>query len=262
MTRGRGTYGPLDRDRNWIIGWTADQTVDYARDRTIGAALRPVFPVAEDVFKASRGAKRVWTATRSIGGRTEAERPATQIGQDLFHTVADRDRAIEQISTGFRALASDLAVWQSSNAGHPDASKTAQWLAADVTPTLEEWSAFVEREKPSWWTKVATSWETFEGWSERLRQLRSQARMHGVTLQSTEPVELPKTIWQQSESGNGSEATAILGVLKIGAFTALGVMGIAGLFSAISSLREKAIASSERDQLRGILREELARRRP
>lgn len=242
MTRGRGTYGPLDRDRNWIVGWTADQTVDYARERTVVAALRPVLPVAEDVFKASRGARRVWTAARGLDGRTEAERPATQIGHDLFHTVADRDRAIEQISTGFRALASDLALWQSSNAGHRDANKTALWLAAEVTPTLEEWAAFVEREKPSWWTKVATSWETFESWSKRLRQLRSQARLHGVPLQSAEPVTLPKTIWQQSESGTGSEATAILGVLKIGAFTALGVMGIAGLFAAMSSLRERATA--------------------
>ena len=261
MTRDRGTYGPLDRDRNWVVGWTADQTVDYARERAVGAVLRPVVPVAEDVFKASRGARRVWTAARGLDARN-GERPATQIGQDLFHTVGDRDRAIEQISTGFRALASDLALWQSTHANRPDAKKTALWLATDVTPTLEEWAAFVEREKPSWWTKVATSWETFEGWWERLRQLRSQARLHGVALQSAEPVALPKTIWQQSDSGNGSEATAILGVLKIGAFTALGVMGIAGLFSAMSSLRERAVASSERDQLRGIVREELARRRP
>ena len=257
MTRDRGTYGPLDRDRNWIMGWSADQTVDYVRDRTVGAALRPVMPVVGDAFRASRGAQRWWTASRGIGGRTEAEKPPAQIGQELFHTAADRDRAIAQLSTGFRSLANDLAVWQTSNEDHPVASKIAQWLAADVTPTLEEWSAFVAREQKSWWTKIATSWETFEGWWDRLKQLRSLARAHGVMLQSAEPMSLPKTIWQHGAEGTGSEATAILGVLKIGAFTALGIMGVAGLFSAIRGLRAKAGAAAEHEAFRQIVREEV-----
>ena len=254
MTRDRGSYGPLDRDRNWIMSWTADQTVDYARDRTIGAALRPVMPVVSDAFQASRGAQRLWTATRGIGGRDEAAKPAGQIGQELFHTGANRERAIAQISTGFRALASDLAVWMTSNEERSDATKTAQWIAADVTPTLEEWGAFVAHEQTSWWVKIATSWDTFEQWWGRLKQLRSLARAHGVRLQSAEPVPLPKTIWQHSEAGNGSEATAILGVLKIGALTALGIMGAAGLYGAIRNLRAKA---EDRTALRAIVREEL-----
>ena len=257
MTRDRGTYGPLDRDRNWIVGWSADQTVDYMRDRTVGSALRPVMPVVSDAFRAGRGARRWWTASREIGGRAEAEKPPTQIGQELFHTAADRDRAGAQLSSGFRALANDLAVWLTSNEEQPNATTTAQWIAADVTPTLEEWKAFAAREQKSWWTKIATSWETFEGWWDRLKQLRSLARAHGVTLQSAEPVPLPKTIWQHSEEGKGSEATAILGVLKIGAFTALSLMGVAGLYSAIRGLRAKAQAADGRAALREIVREEL-----
>jgi hypothetical protein len=259
MTRDRGSYGPGDHDRNWIINWGADQTSDYVRDQTVGAALRPAMPVISDAFRASRGAQRVWTATRGIGGRAEAEKPAAQIGQELFHTAGDRDRAIAQLSTGFRSLASDLAVWQTSNTTHPDASKIAQWIAADVTPTLEEWKAFVAREQKSWWTKIATSWETFEGWWDRLKQLRSLARVHSVMLQSAEPVPLPKTIWQHSEEGNGSEAAAILGVLKIGALTALGIMGVAGLFGAIRNVRARAQAADDRVALRTIVREELKR---
>lgn len=261
MTRDRGSYGPLDRDRNWVMGWTADQTVNYARDRTIGAALRPVMPVASDVFQASRGAQRLWTATRGIGGRDEAAKPAAQIGQELFHTGANRSRAIAQISTGFRALASDLAVWMTSNEERSDATKTAQWIAADVTPTLEEFGAFAAREQTSWWVKIATSWDTFEQWWDRLKQLRSLARAHGVRLQSAEPVPLPKTIWQHSEAGKGSEATAILGVLKIGALTALGIMGAAGLYGAIRNLRAKAQASVDHETLREILRDELSRKK-
>ena len=158
MTRDRGTYGQLDRERNWIVGWTTDQTVDYVRDRTVGAALRPVMPAVGDAFQAGRGAKRFWIAARGIGGRTEAEKPAAQIGQELFHTAADRNRAIAQLSTGFRALTNDLAVWLTTNKDHPDASTTAHWIAADVTPTLAEWAEFVAHEKKSWWTKMATSW--------------------------------------------------------------------------------------------------------
>ena len=257
MTRDRGSYGPGNRDRNWIVSWGADQTADYVRDQTVGAALRPVMPVVSDVFRAGRGAQRWWTASRAIGGRTEAEKPAAQIGQELFHTVADRDRAIAQLSTGFRALANDLAVWQTSNEERSDATKTAQWIAADVTPTLEEWGAFVAHEQKSWWTKIATSWETFEQWWCRLKQLRALARAHGVVLQSTEPVQLPKTIWQHGAQGTGSEATAILGVLKIGAFTALGIMGVAGLYAAIRGLRARARSADEQEALRKIVREEV-----
>ena len=261
MTRDRGSYGPVDRDYNWIASWSADQSIDYLRDRTVGAALRPVMPAVGDAFRAGRGAQRLWTATRVIGGRAEAEKPPAQIGQDLFHTVADRDRAIVQLSTGFRSLTNDLAVWLTSNEEQPGATKTAQWIAADITPTLEEWKTFTSREQKSWWTKLATSWETFEGWWKRLKQLRSLARAHGVTLQSADPMPLPKTIWQHSEAGTGSEATAILGVLKIGAFTALGIMGAAGLYAAIRSLSARARSADDRQVLKEIVREELHAKR-
>lgn len=259
MSRGRGHYGPLDRDRHWAIGWATDEGVDYIRDRTVGEATRYVLPVATDVLRAHRGAERMWHATRAIGGRAEGDKPATQVGQELFHTVADRDRAIAQLSTGFKALASDLAVWQTSNSDKPNAATTAQWIAADVTPTLEEWSQFVAHEQKSWWTKMATSWETFDGWHDRLKQLRSMARVHGVTLQSAEPVPLPQTIWQKSEEGKGSEATAILGVLKIGALTALGLIGAAGLYGAVRNLGARARGTHDEQALRQVVREELRR---
>ena len=257
MTRERGTYGPLDRDRHLVLGWAADRAVGYAHDRTIGAALRPVLPAVDLAVRTSRSASRFWVGTRMIGGRHDAEKPPSVVGQELFHTVADRERAIGMLSTGFRALASDLAVWQTSNKDKPDASLTAQWLAADVTPTIDEWNTFVDHESRSWWTKLATSWETFEEWWNRLKQLRALARAHGVMLQSVEPSPLPKTIWQKSAEGKGSEATALLGVLKIGALTVLAVMGAAGLYAVIRDLRPK---SDERQLLREVLHEELSRK--
>jgi hypothetical protein len=255
--RDRGTYGSIDRAEHPVVGWVADETIDYARDRTIGATLRPMMPAIGDVYSGARGARRLWYAGKVIGGRREAEKPPTQIGQELFHTVADRERAITQIGTGFRALVSDLAVWQTANMGHPDAGVNAQWFAADVTPTLEEFNDFVEHERGSWWTRLATSWDTFEGWWERLRQLRALARAHGIMLQSAELLPLPKTIWQKSAEGKGTEATAVLGVLKIGVLSALAVMGAAGLYGAIRGLRSKAKAAIDREQLREVLREEL-----
>jgi hypothetical protein len=199
--------------------------------------------------------------TRAVGRSTGAQEAVTTVGQELIHTVSDRRRALAQISTGFRTLASDLAVWLSTNSDQPGASTRAQWLAADVTPTLEEWKAFVTHEGRSWWTKLATSWETFEQWWDRLKQLRSLARAHGIMLQSAEPVPLPKTIWQQGAEGKGSEATAILGVLKIGALSALTIMGAAGLFSAIHNLRARERLAGDREALREVLREELSSHR-
>ncbi len=149
------------------------------------------------------------------------------------------------LSTGFKALASDLATWQTANKDSPDATTTAQWLAADVTPTLDEWKDFAAREGASWWTRAATSWETFEGWWERLKQLRTLARAHGVQLQSAEPVPLPKTIWQKSSEGKGSEATALIGILKIGVFAALTITGAVSLYAIVRELKPKKVEITE-----------------
>jgi hypothetical protein len=257
--RGRGSYGPLDRDRHFAIGWGADYAADYARARAFDATIGPVLPAIGFASRAHRAADRLWTGISLTGGYAEAEKPPSLVGQELFHGIADRKRAIAALSTGFRALANDLAVWQAANAGAPDASSTAQWLAADVTPTLEEWRSFAEHEDKSWWTKIATSWETFEEWLTRLRQLRALARAHGVVLQSPEPTELPKTIWQKGAEGKGGEATALLGVLKIGALGALTIMGIAGLYAAIREIRPKQ-KPGDPAALREVIREELARK--
>jgi hypothetical protein len=259
VTRDRGSYGPLDRDRHFVIGWGTDHLASYAVDRATIAAVGPVLPAIDLATRSSRAANRLWTGTRLIGGRAEAEKSPARVGQELFHTVADRTRAIASLSTGFQALANDLAVWQTVNATAPNATATAQWLAADVTPTLDEWRGFVERESKSWWTKVATSWETFEEWWTRLRQLRSLARAHGFALQSVEPVELPKTIWQKGAEGKGSEATALLGVLKIGVLSVITVMGAVGAYAVIRQLRPKH-AEDNREMVREIVREELPRK--
>ena len=203
--------------------------------------------------------ERSWAAAWAAEQATDPV-PTVVIGQELIHTTADRARAVAQLSTGFRALAGDIAVWMAANRDHPNAVSNAQWIAAEVTPTLEEWGDFTKHQR-SWWAKTATSWDTFEHWSDRLTRLRSMARAHGFVLQSAEPVSLPKTIWQLSAQGKGSEATAVLGVLKVGALTTLGIMGIAGLCAAIRNVRARADASADRETLRLLIRDELSRSR-
>ena len=252
MTRDRGNYGPLDPDRHWVADWGFDRAASYVDDRTGGA----VWSLADDVMRAQHGAQRWWCASGAIK-RSSDKKPITEIGQALFHSVGDRERVIQQLSTAFRALVNDLAFWQSTNMEHPDASSNAQWLAADVIPTLDEWNQFVEHEQKSWWIKLATSWEAFENWWEKLKQMRALARAHGIILQSPEPQPLPKTIWEKTEAGKGSESMAILGVLKIGALGALAVMGAAGFYGAIRNIRSRARIADDREALREVLREEL-----
>lgn len=256
----RGTYGPLDRDRHFVTGWGVDLASGYVHDRTIGAVLRPALPVINTATRANRAAHRLWLGSKLIGGRDEARKPLATVGQEFFHSVADRQRAITMLSTGFKALSSDLAVWQTANKDALNATATAQWLAADVTPTLDEFRDFVEHESKSWWTKAATSWGTFEQWWDRLKQLRSLARAHGTVLQSPEPVPLPKTIWQRGAEGKGSEATALLGTLKIGAAAVLTVMGVIGAYTVIRELRTKR-PPADQETMRKVLREELARKK-
>jgi hypothetical protein len=260
VSRDRGSYGPLDRDRHFVVGWGTDHLASHAYARTVGTVVDPILPIAILGARAHRSVDRLRTGARLTGGRDEADEPLATVGQELFHTVADRTRALATLSTSFQALSSDLAVWQTANHDLPQATATAQWIAADVTPTLDEWRQFVAHESRSWWSRLATNWETFEEWLTRLRQLRSMARAHGIMLQSAEPVDLPRTIWQRGAEGKGSEAAALLGVLKIGAGALLTVMGIVGIYEVVHKLRPKK-PEDDRAVIRDVLREELSRRR-
>lgn len=225
----RGTYTPLDRERHWVTSWGADRTAAYAAHR----ALHPVVPALETTMQVRRGvraAKGMGLAARELGGRDLAAEPLHVVGQEWFHTVADRQRAIGQLTSGFQALTTDLAAWHAANPTAANASASAQWIAADVTPTLEEWKGFAEHESSSWWVRAATGWDAFEDWYDRLKRLRELARAHGIALQSSEPLPLPKTIWQRGAEGKGSEAAAWLGVLKIGVLAALSITGAISLY--------------------------------
>ncbi len=139
----------------------------------------------------------------------------------------------------FQALSDDLASWmhegKQGDAAAPAA--IAQWITVDVTPTINEWHQFLERQLGSWWSRAATDWGAYEDWWDRLRRLRELARAHGIVLTSPEPVPLPKTIWQRGTSGRGNEAAVTMGLLKMGIAAALGITGIVGFYAILRDIR-------------------------
>ncbi len=161
------------------------------------------------------------------------------VGSKWFHGIHDRQLALDQIAADFTALSNDLTVWHQANADAPTASASAQWLAADVTPTITQWQTWKAKQSASWWTMAATSWDSYEAWRDRLVRLRELARAHGVTLQSSEPAALPKTVWQKSDEGSGSEAGAWLGVLKIAVIAGIGITGFVAFYAALRDITKR-----------------------
>jgi hypothetical protein len=238
----RGEYGPIaprDLDTQLVVGWTEQKALNFARDRAYDVAAQPFMTFVPTIDKAVRMRKAIrWMRVGStIGGRAEGDKGLTQIGGELFHSIADRQRAVSRLSSEFQSLVNDIAVWHAANEQSSNATAIAQWIAADVTPTLTEWHEFVACEDKSWWTKAATKWETFEDWQDRLRRLRGLARAHGITLESPEPVDLPKTVWERGAEGKGGEAAALLGVLKVAVAAALGVTGFVTMYAVVRELK-------------------------
>lgn len=165
--------------------------------------------------------------------RRDADAPLASVGQEWFHSVSDRQRAISQLSAGFRTLATELATWYERHPDAPGSASSVQWLAVDVTPTLDEWNLFATKESGSWWVKAATKWDTFEDWHLRLKHLRELARAHGIVLQSAEPQPLPQTVWERSADGKGSETAAWFGVLKVAVAGAITITGAVALYSVL-----------------------------
>jgi hypothetical protein len=197
---------------------------DYVVERTVGPAIAYG-------YRGARSSRGVYQSARGLAqyrGMSSA-----QIGSEWFHSVADRSRAVHQLNTDFQVLTADLAATVTA---HPTPA-AAQWLSADVTPTLKAWSTFAQREIDSWLTRAATDWEAFEDWSDRLRRLRELARSHGIALTSPEPADLPKTVWDRAASGHGDEVTSWLGVGRVAMLGALGVAGVYGLFTLWRDIR-------------------------
>lgn len=140
---------------------------------------------------------------------------ATQVGISLFHTVGDRDRAVEQINTEFNVLTSELvqrmggdprdfvtdpqklldpAVAKRVSAAY-EALKRSRYYPFWVgvyEPIYSEWRRFYADQ--SSWTEFMTNWDEYEHWRDRLMQLRRSVEDQVGPLKSPSPVDLSKTL--------------------------------------------------------------------
>jgi len=171
---------------------------------------------------------------RSAHAGTAARRHVaaeTIVGADLYHSDADRKRALAQLTDGFAKLSADL------DAQAP----AAPWLALDVRPTLDEWAKFREAEAASWTARFVTDWREYEEWYERLKRLRELARVHGITLASAEPTPLPETVWEQGSSGRGGTISVWVSLVKVIVIAAIGITGFVALYAVIRDIRGRSV---------------------
>jgi hypothetical protein len=210
----------------WIVDTaTAVNVVGEGVDRIDGLARR----AAAGVQSSRRGLV-------GLHGVGVAERSQAQVvaAGDWYHDDADRAIAIAVIDAAIATLRRDAE----AQATAPESPATrAQWWRAEVAPILADWEAFREHET-SWAARTATDWATYEAWLAVVRQLRSSARTLGIALASSEPGHLPTTVFERGAQGRGGQAEVAWTIGRVLLYTALGVAGVAGIYTAWRDLRE------------------------
>lgn len=216
------------------------------------------------------------------GGRGEY-RP--RVGATVYHSVSDRDRAVEQINTEFHVFVADFL----HTIGVPSAEldlvfdpkfMTDKVLQARfavargvlmaspyyslwrdiISPVFEEWKRFYTQQ--STWHEFVSSYEDYEQWMTRLQQLRDAVNAQNIQLRSPSPTKLPRTVWQEAGGvAHDAAATVVdtakdLGkVLKYGLLAALGVGAAVALSSIAVDVRKgRAPADRYAGLSKGLLR--------
>lgn len=153
------------------------------------------------------------------------QRSQVTIGAALYHTVGDRERALEQLNTGFKTLTTEvmkLSGW-SADPYQEGSGPLWDWWKLVGVPVLNEWQAFYAKQWASAWTRWATNWESYEGWQERLKKLRDAVVSQGASLTSPDPSDLPTTIIQDVGNQVKRAGEGLGGVVKVAAYTAVGI---------------------------------------
>ena len=214
-------YRPLDLGdlaaRHPLVGWGAEAALDRAA-MPLSTALR--------VYGNSAHLRRGVSELAGDFGKSRV-----QIGAEWWHGMADRERALAQLTTDYTAFAADVA----ANARARDA----KWVASDALPLVSAWQAFEKSERDSVAILMATDWDTFERWLDKLRAARANARARDFELSSPEPAELPETVWDQAAEGRGGEAVALLGLAKIAIAGGAALVGAVGLVTLVRDIRDR-----------------------
>lgn len=174
--------------------------------------------ITENAFDALDGIRR--------GGRGLRK---TVVAGEFFHGGGDRKNALAQLGTDFLTFHNDLV----KNA---TLATCAEWIAADVAPTLAEWQNFVARMAATPLAAYVTEWSVFESWFGRLVRLRAAARSKGVVLESADPQPLPQTVWERGATGTGSALDVWIAAGKTAVFGAVAITGIFGFYAIVRDL--------------------------
>lgn len=188
-----------------------------------------------------------------------------------FHSPADSDNAVRQIDSEmnaimdamYRAMGVDPSVRsalsideavKSGGGTAQDKAKLAQWkdrvLAAKATATKSPlWTFFDSAVSPVYgeWMKFRTSdqfytyftsWEEYEKWLERAKQLRATVQAKGVKLETPEPADLTKSLAEKAASGIGDIAKDTFAILKWGLIGVLGIGAVVALSSVAMNVKK------------------------
>jgi len=192
------------------------------------------------------------------------------VGLKLIHTPGDSDRAVRQIDTEmnaimdamYRAMGVDpsirkppftldqavkmskeerdtvLGPWKDRVLAVKEiATKSPLWPFFDsaVSPTFDEWMKFLNDHE---YYNVFTSWEEYENWLERAKQLRATVKERGALLETPDPMDLTKTLGAEAAGGLKDIGKEALSIMKWAAIGVLAIGGIFALTSAASHLRK------------------------
>lgn len=226
----------MGRGARWLGEIAVDQAVGFATDR-VAPTVAPLVDAAlysRNAYRGGRDAYRglvgVATLQSPRGARFGAEAPryGHRVGGQWFHGAGDRHDAIAAIDATATALERDLATI-------PPA--LAAWVDGSARPELGRWFAFRDVLTTSASALFATTWDTIDEWRHRVADLRDLVAVAGGTVTAPAVPELPQTLWERAESGGGDTFDRWLTIARGSAYTILAVVGIWGLFTALSSLR-------------------------
>jgi hypothetical protein len=183
------------------------------------------------------------------------------VGISLFHTVGDRDRAVEQINTEFVTLVSELAhkmgtdskaitidfaqmardpinYWKRVQAATATMAKSPLYpLWRDVvSPVYAEWNKFYADQ--SSWREFMTNWEEYEHWFDRLKGLRNAVEAEVGPLHSPDPLKLSETLPAKVARKAAEGAGDVLNIVKYAVYGGLALVGVIALSSVAQNLRK------------------------
>jgi len=123
----------------------------------------------------------------------------------------------------FTAVNNEILIqmgWSLSNPNGHEKDDRYSWWHEMILPIMDEWIKFKNSELDSWWDRFTTSWTTIEAWQGRLLSLRQLAKQK-FDIQTPEPQELTKTLWDIGGSGLGHLAS----FLKTTVYIVLALVG-------------------------------------